>query len=76
MYDVYAEMDNGRRISLHDLEGSLHGGNSFTRYFKGPRDVKKVFLHVGPEHRHQRVYISIDYLPQKNSHERGYNSHH
>jgi hypothetical protein len=84
IYDVYAELGNGRRIPLRDLEGSLHGGNSFTRHFKEPRYVTKLFLHVGPEYRHKRAYVSVDYLPAKknrgkrghNSHERGYDSNH
>ena len=82
IYDVYAELDNGRRIPLRDLEGSLHSGNSFTRHFKEPRYVKKLVLHVGPEYRHQRAYVSVDYLLAKNhggrsyiSHERSRNSH-
>ena len=72
IYDVYAELGNGRRIPLRDLEGSLYGGNSFTRHFKEPRYVKKLFLHVGPEYRHQRAYVSVDYLPAKNQGRRGY----
>ncbi len=63
IYDVYAELDNGRRIPLGDLEGYLHDGHSFTRHFKKPRYVNKLFLHVGPEYRHQRAYVSVDYLP-------------
>jgi hypothetical protein len=84
IYDVYAELGNGRRIPLRNLEGSLHRGESFTRHFKESHYVTKLFLHVGPEYRHQRAYVSVDYLPTKNhgkpgynnSHERGYNNSH
>jgi len=68
IYDVYAELGNGRRIPLRDLEGSLHGGNSFTSHFRKPRYVTKLFLHVGPEYRHQRAYVSVDYLPASSHH--------
>lgn len=74
IYDVYAELGNGRRIPLRDLEGSLHSGNSFTRIFNEPRFVKKLFLHVGPEYRHRRAYVSVDYLLAKNHGGRSYNS--
>ena len=70
IYDVYAELGNGRRIPLRNLEGSLHRGESFTIHFKNPYYVTKLFLHVGPESRHRRAYVSVDYLPA-NSHERG-----
>ena len=70
IYNVYAELGNGRRIPLRNLEGSLHRGESFTMHFKNPYYVTKLFLHVGPESRHRRAYVSVDYLPA-NSHERG-----
>jgi hypothetical protein len=70
IYDVYAELGNGRIIPLRNLEGSLHSGESFTMHFKDSRYVTKVFLHVGPVYRHQRAYVSVDYLPA-NSPERG-----
>ena len=63
IYDVYAELGNGRIIPLRNLEGSLHSGESFTMHFKDSRYVTKVFLHVGPVYRHQRAYVSVDYLP-------------
>jgi len=75
IYDVYAELGNGRRIPLRSLEGSLHRGESFTRHFKDSHYVTKLFLHVGPEYRHQRAYVSVDYLPSKSHGNRGYNSH-
>jgi hypothetical protein len=71
IYDVYAELRNGRRIPLRNLEGSLRRGESFTRHFKDSHYVTKLFLHVGPEYRHQRAYVSVDYLPA-NSPERGH----
>ena len=49
IYEVYAELGNGRRIPLRDLEGSLHRGDSFTRHFREPRYIKKLF--------------SVEYLP-------------
>ncbi|MDG1232459.1 MAG: hypothetical protein P8P91_09330 [Pseudomonadales bacterium] len=75
IYDVYAELGNGRRIPLRNLEGSLHRGESFTMHFKDPYYVTKLFLHVGPESRHRRAYVSVDYLPA-NSHERGLKNSH
>ncbi|MBT4381124.1 MAG: hypothetical protein HOD26_20195, partial [Gammaproteobacteria bacterium] len=74
IYDVYAELGDGRRIPLRSLEGSLHRGESFTRHFKESRYVTKLFLHVGPEYRHQRAYVSVDYLPTKNRGKRGFNN--
>jgi len=84
IYEVYAELGNGRLIPLRDLEGALHRGDSFTRHFNKSRYVRKLFLHVGPQYRRQRAYVSVDYLPSKtrgrrgheNSHERGYKNSH
>jgi len=76
IYDVYAELGNGRRILLRDLEGSLHGGNSFTSHFEKPRYVTRLLLHVGPEYRHQRAYVSVDYLPARNHGKGGHNNRH
>lgn len=73
IYDVYAELGNGRRIPLRNLEGSLHRGESFTMHFRDSHYVTKVFLKVGPEYRHQRAYVAVDYLPA-NSPEHRYNS--
>jgi len=63
IFDVYAELGNSRLIPLRNLEGFLHSGESFTMHFKDSRYVTKVFLHVGPVYRHQRAYVSVDYLP-------------
>lgn len=70
IYDAYAELGNGRRIPLRNLEGSLHAGESLTMHFRDSHYVTKVYLKVGPEYRHQRAYVSVDYLPA-NSRERG-----
>lgn len=65
IYEVWAELGNGRRIPLRALEGSLYYGTSHTKYFDKPRYVKRLHLRVGPEYRHHRAYVSVDYLPGK-----------
>ena len=62
-----------RHAAIYDVDAE-HRGESFTMAFKESRYVTKLFLHVGPEYRRQRAYVSVDYLPAKNRGKRRYNN--